>query len=257
MEYSTEQLKLLYACMDYTSLGGTDSDRSVGMLAQQILEEYERSGWYPAAFCTWPNLVPAIKGLLASTPVKIAAVSGAFAGGQSFFRIKLDETRMALDAGADEIDFVINRGRFLSGDSTYTAEEIQSAKELCGEGLLKVILETGELQSPENIRRASVIAIKSGADFVKTSTGKSAVSATPEAVREMCMAVKAHFVRSELKVGIKPSGGIADLDTAFSYMQLVEQQTTREWIQPRYFRIGASRLAAEILAAAPERVTQS
>lgn len=257
MEYATEQLKLLYACMDYTSLNGTDSDKSVAALAQQIRKEYESSGWYPAAFCTWPNLLPAVKEVLGSTPVKLAAVAGAFAGGQSFFRIKLDEVRMALDAGADEIDFVINRGKFLSGDSAYLAEEVESVKELCGTRRLKVILETGELQSPENIRRASVIAIKSGADFVKTSTGKSAVSATPEAVREMCMAVKAHFVRSELKVGIKPSGGIADLATAFSYMQLVEQQTTREWIQPRYFRIGASRLAAEILAAAPDRVMQS
>lgn len=247
MEERNAQLKWLYGSIDYTSLNGTDSVSYISKELQFIKAIYEKSGWHPAAFCTWPIYARLVKQLLESTPIKTAVVAGGFPGGQTHFSIKMNEIAQAVDEGADEIDFVINRGRFLAGDSLFLEEEVFMAKEHAKQASLKVILETGELSSRDAIRRASVLAIKNGADFIKTSTGKSAVSATPEAVLEMTQAIKSHFVRTAQKVGIKPSGGISDIQTALQYASIVEQNTAKEWLQPRYFRIGASRLAKEIL----------
>jgi len=251
------QLKWLYSCVDFTSLNGTDTNESIKATAEQLKREYEQSGFHPAAFCTWPIYAGLVKKALEGTPIQTAVVSGGFPAGQTHFSLKMSEVAMAVAEGADEIDFVINRGKFLSGNSSYLEEEVYVAKEKCGNAILKVILETGELAAPDVIRRASVLSIKNGADFIKTSTGKSAVSATPEAVKEMTNAIKQHFVRTAQKIGIKPSGGISDIKTAMEYVALIETNTGKDWLQPKYFRIGASRLASEILAAAGIDATKS
>lgn len=251
------QLKWLYSCVDYTSLSGVDSAESIRLQAEKLKRDYENSGFHPAAFCTWPIYTSILKNVLASTPIKTAVVSGGFPAGQTHFSIKMAEVALAVSEGADEIDLVINRGRFLAGDSAYFEEEVYMAKEKCNTALLKVILETGELQSLSHIRRASVLAIKNGADFIKTSTGKSAVSATPEAVSEMATAVKMHFVRTAQKIGIKPSGGISDIKSAMEYASLIEKNTSKDWLKPAYFRIGASKLATEILIEAGITSTKS
>lgn len=254
---NTAQLKWLYSCVDFTSLNGTDSLESIKSQAEQLKAEFERSGFHPAAFCTWPIYAGLVKKVLENTPIQTAVVSGGFPGGQTHFSIKMEEIRMAIQEGADEIDFVINRGKFLNGHSTFLEEEIYMAKENSKNALLKVILETGELVKPDIIRRASVLAIKNGADFIKTSTGKCPISATPEAVNEMTIAIKMHFVRTAQKIGIKPSGGISDIKTALEYAALIENNTAKDWLQPRYFRIGASRLATEILKEAGLQTQES
>lgn len=239
----------IFSLLDLTSLDATDHQLKIAAMAEMVLSLYETSGStvYPAAVCVYPTFVRMVKEQLAGTPVKAACVTGGFPSGQTYTDIKEAETRLAVEQGADEIDMVINRGEFMAGNMEFTFSEILTVRETSRDKKLKVILETGELRSEENIYNAADIAIKAGADFVKTSTGKSAVSATPEAARAICTAIRDHYRNTGKKTGCKISGGVASLEDALIYQQIVFEILGREWMTPELFRIGASRLANDLL----------
>lgn len=235
---SKDELQLLLSLIDLTSLEGKDNDQRISALCLDAIK------YSTAAVCVYPSLVSVAKKRLKGTKIKVASVAGAFPSGQLPLKLRLGEAEFALTEGADEIDMVISRGKFLEGNHAAVFEEVSAFKNLCGTKTLKVILETGELQTPENIRRASEIAIEAGADLLKTSTGKIPVNATPEAVCTMLLAIK----NSGKKTGIKPSGGISDGQTAIKYLRLTKAILGNEWLQPGLFRLGASRLAPHIYA---------
>lgn len=238
----------IYSLLDITRLEGTDNRSQINRFVTLVLDNYRLFGCKPAALCVFPVFAIQVKDLLAGTDIKTACVAGAFPHGQLPLHMKADEVKFALDAGADEIDYVINRGRFLEDGAEYLFEEISHIRQVCGSGtLLKVILETGELEKPENMKRAAAAAIKGGADFVKTSTGKSAESATVKSVEMLCEAIKDYFLRTGIKIGIKPSGGISEPEDAERYIQTIIRGTGPEWIHPERMRIGASRLATKLL----------
>jgi deoxyribose-phosphate aldolase len=240
-------LRNILSLIDLTTLEGTDNDEKVVSLCRKGLSWAESGLPLPAAICIYPPFVKIAKRALGSSGVRVASVAGAFPSGQSPLRVRVEEVKYAVAEGADEIDMVISRGKFLAGDLDYVSGEILAIREVCGKAHLKVILETGELQTPENIRSASEIAIEAGADFIKTSTGKSAVSATPEAVWLMSHVIRDHFALSGKKTGIKPAGGISTPETAIGYYRIVREILGEEWLQPGLFRFGASRLADLIL----------
>lgn len=233
---SREELERALSLIDLTSLEGTDNEATIQTLCQKAVE------YGTAAVCVYPSLVKYARKHLHGTPVRIASVAGAFPSGQAPLGLRLQEAEFAISEGADEIDMVISRGKFLEGDFTAIEEEIVAFRKTCKGILLKVILETGELETEKNIRKASELAIESGADFIKTSTGKIPVNATLEAVCTMLLAIKV----SGKKIGIKPSGGISGEETAVQYMRLTESILGNEWLDPKLFRIGASRLAQRI-----------
>jgi deoxyribose-phosphate aldolase len=242
-----DSLKLILSCLDLTTLEGSDHDDKVSALCG-IAGSYAKIGLpNVAAVCVYPTFARLVRKKLQGSGVKTACVAGAFPSGQSSLKIRLDEVKYAVDEGAEEIDMVISRGRFLQGDFDFIAEEVSSIKEACGEAHLKVILETGELGSLENIRKASDLAIGAGADFIKTSTGKIQPAATPEAVWVMLEAIRDHFMKTGKKLGIKPAGGIAEPEQAILYANLVHHILGAEWLNNQLFRIGASRLADNIL----------
>ena len=238
----------IYSLLDITRLEGTDNRSEINRFVERVIENYSLFGCKPAAICVFPVFAIQVKDLLSGTDIKTACVAGGFPHGQLPLHMKADEVKFALDAGADEIDYVINRGRFFEDGAEYLFEEVAHIRQVCGRGaLLKVILETGELEKPENMKRAASAAIKGGADFVKTSTGKSEVSATVKAVEMLCEAVKDYFLRTGIKIGIKPSGGISEPEDAERYIQTVIRGTGPEWVHPERMRIGASRLAIKLL----------
>lgn len=241
-----ESLKLILSCLDLTTLEGTDHDEKVSLLCKKA-RSYENSGLpNVAAVCVYPNFARLVRNNLDGSGVNTACVAGAFPSGQSSLKIRLEEVKYAVDEGAQEIDMVISRGRFLQGDHAYIIEEVTRIKEACGSAHLKVILETGELGSLENIRKASEMAITAGADFIKTSTGKIQPAATPEAMWVMLEAILDHYIKTGKKIGIKPAGGIAEPSQAILYTSLVEHILGREWLNNRLLRIGASRLADNV-----------
>jgi deoxyribose-phosphate aldolase len=191
----------------------------------------------------YPPFIGFAKDLLKEAGIRVCAVAGAFPSGQSPLAIKLEEVKYCIDEGADEIDMVISRGRLLEGDELYVFNEIAVIKEICKEVLLKVILETGELKSPDLIRKASEIAINAGADFIKTSTGKIQPAATEDAVEIMLLVIREQYEKTGKKIGIKPSGGISEPLQALRYFLLTQQILGEGWIKEGYFRIGASHLA--------------
>ena len=235
---SKAELQLILSLIDLTSLEGKDNEKSISALCDKAKK------FKTAAVCVYPTLVSVAKNNLKGTKIKVASVAGAFPSGQSLLKIRLDEVKFALDEGADEIDMVISRGKFLQGDFKFISKEVSAFKEVCKNKTLKVILETGELDSFENISRASEIAIESGGDFIKTSTGKIPVNATLESVCAMLLAIK----HSGKKNGIKPSGGISDSETAVKYLRLAENILGKSWLTPELFRFGASRLADNIFS---------
>jgi deoxyribose-phosphate aldolase len=236
-----DELKLIMSLVDLTSLEGIDADASISRLCRKaILNEV-------AAVCVYPSLVAVAKNELKTSTIKLAAVAGAFPSGQLPLELRLAEARYAIQQGADEIDMVISRGKFLEGDYQFVFDEVQAFKEVCGDAVLKVILETGELETFDNIRKAADIALYAGADFIKTSTGKIAVSATLPAVCVMLEAIKEYFNNTGKKCGIKASGGIADAGTAIKYLRLVKLILGEEWIHPSLFRFGASRLVDNLI----------
>ncbi len=236
--------------IDLTSLNTTDNKSIIIHLTGKVNSFQSRFTNIPnvAAICIYPNFVSVVKEKLTAKNVRIAAVAGAFPSSQTFRSIKIAEIKMALEAGADEIDIVIPIGAFLGNDYAYVAEEIQAIKESTGERHLKVIVESGLLGNYESIFKASTIAMDAGADFIKTSTGKINISATPEAAFVMCRAISDFYSETGIKVGFKAAGGIITANDAFTYYKIVSYCLGREWLNNKFFRIGASRLANNILS---------
>lgn len=239
------------ACTDYTTLRETDSPRSVQAFTRRAVELTVEKGLPPvASICVYPSLVDAVGVALAEAPagsaaenIGITAVCGAFPSGQTYMEVKMLECAMAIENGADELDTVINVGAILSGDYDLAESELAMMREeIDGEALLKVILETGSLADPELIYRAAMLAMEAGADFIKTSTGKTPISATPVAAVVMCRAIR-DFERScARRVGIKVAGGIRTPQESVLYRTIVAQELGEEWLTPALFRIGASGL---------------
>ncbi|HLN20806.1 MAG TPA: deoxyribose-phosphate aldolase [Bacteroidales bacterium] len=244
-----KELMALLNMIDLTSLNSTDNRTSILQLTGKVNSFSGRYSNIPnvAAICVYPNFVPLVKEKLSVRNVKIAAVAGGFPSSQTFRIIKVTESKMAVDAGADEIDIVISVGSFLGNEFNRVADEIREIKDAIGDKHLKVILETGLLTDYQSIFKASMIAMDAGADFIKTSTGKSPVSATPEAAYVMCRAISDFYSETGIKVGFKAAGGIVNASDAFVYYNIVSQCLGKGWLNNGYFRIGASRLANNIL----------
>lgn len=252
--FDQEHLQLLYrkilSFIDLTTLEGSDNRLKAGNLCQQALSVSNTEKQVPAvaAVCVYPTFVRHCKKILDGSSIKVASVAGAFPSGQSPIDIKISEISYAVAEGADEIDMVISRGTFLEGDYQTVSDEISAIKKACGKAHLKVILETGELQTVENIRKASEISIISGGDFIKTSTGKIQPAATEKAAIIMCDTIKEYYDKTGIKIGFKPAGGIAEPSVALRYYSIVENILGEEWLVPDLFRIGASRLVNNLLS---------
>lgn len=250
-ENNTKEVKkFLFNCIDLTTLKCTDSETSVMKFTEKVNEFVDR---YPdlknvAAICVYPNMAEIVNDTLEADDVKIACVSGGFPSSQTFIEVKVAETAMALHTGADEIDIVISVGKFLSGDYEGMCDEVEELKEVCGDKHLKVILETGALGSASNIKKASILSMYSGADFIKTSTGKESPAATPEAAYVMCQAIKEYFLETGRKVGFKPAGGINSVRDALVYYTIVKELLGEEWLTNELFRLGTSRMANLLLS---------
>lgn len=247
-ESRNKTLLRVIGLMDLTTLEGTDTDERVAALCSKAIRIQEIAGIGPAAVCVYPTFVKTAAEQLEGSGINVASVAGAFPSGQSPLHLRVLEVEYAVSNGADEIDMVISRGRFLNDDFEFVSDEIRQIKRACGKAHLKVILETGELGTIERIKHASQLAIMAGADFIKTSTGKIQPAATPEAMIAMLEVIKEVFDSTGKKIGIKPAGGISNPDQALQYYQMVEQVLGQEWLNPHLFRIGASRLADGILA---------
>ena len=243
-------LMSLLNLIDLTSLNTTDNKSHIIHFTGKVNSFSGRYSNIPnvAAICVYPNFVSVVKDKLTAKNVKIASVAGAFPTSQTFRSIKISESKMAIEAGADEIDIVIPVGAFLGNDFAMVADEIREIKAGLGERQLKVILESGLLGNYENIFKASMIAMDAGADFIKTSTGKTPVSATPEAAYVMCHAISDFYSETGIRVGFKAAGGIANAAAAINYYQIVNHCLGKEWLNNKLFRIGASRLANNILS---------
>ena len=248
--HTTEVKKFLFHCIDLTTLNTTDSDQSVMRFTQNVnrFDEEFPDMKNVAAICVYPCFAEIVKDTLEVEDVKIACVSGGFPSSQTFSEVKVAETAMALMEGADEIDIVISVGKFLSGDYEAMCDEIQELKETCKEHHLKVILETGALRTAENIKKASILSMYAGADFIKTSTGKQQPAATPEAAYVMCQAIKEYYAETDIRIGFKPAGGINTVDDAIAYYTIVEEVLGKEWLDNSLFRLGTSRLANLLLS---------
>ena len=244
-----EVLKEIYACLDLTTLKCTDNAESVLALTEKVnaLDETHPDLKNVAAICVYPNFAGIVSQSLEVEGVEVACVSGGFPSSQTFPEVKIAETALALKEGATEIDIVLGVGKFLSGDYESVCDEIEELKDLCGDKSLKVILETGALKSAENIKKAAILSMYSGADFIKTSTGKEAPGATPEAAYVMCKAIKEYYAKSGRKVGFKAAGGITSVEDALLYYNIVEGVLGKEWLNSKLFRIGTSRLADVLL----------
>ncbi len=236
--------------IDLTSLNTTDNKSQIIHLTGKVNSFSGRFSNIPnvAAICVYPNFVPVVKEKLTVKTVKIASVAAGFPASQTFRSLKVTECKMAVEAGADEIDVVLPVGSFLGNDFATVADEIRELKEAVGDRPLKVIVESGLLSDYEQIFKASMIAMDAGADFIKTSTGKTSVSATPEAAFVMCRAILDFYSETGIKVGFKAAGGIATTADAVTYYQIVSTCLGKDWISNKLFRIGASRLANNILA---------
>jgi deoxyribose-phosphate aldolase len=240
--------RTILGSIDLTTLEGTDNTEKVTNLCKTAVSfrNVDRGIPATASVCVYPRFVALAKEKLQGTGVKVASVAGAFPAGQLPIELKVAEVEYAVAQGADEIDMVISRGAFLEGSYQEVFNEICAIRKACAGRVLKVILETGELQSPQNIFRASQLAIHAGADFLKTSTGKIAVNATPEAFWVMMFAIRQHFQETGKKVGIKVAGGVSTLEQAYTYLLLWRQNMGREWVTPELFRVGTSRLAGKV-----------
>ena len=244
-----QALKLALSMIDLTTLEGADSEGKVRQLCSKARHLHGGLPDVPnvAAICVYPNLVRLAKGELSGTNIRVAAVASGFPSGQYPLSVRLDDTRNAVNEGADEIDMVISRGHFLAGDSAFVFDEIAAIKEACGQAHLKVILETGELQTLDNVRRASDIAMAAGADFIKTSTGKVQPAATQPVTLVMLEAIRDYYYATGKKIGMKPAGGIATAKIALQYLVMLKETLGQDWMTPTLYRFGASKLANDIL----------
>ena len=242
-------LKLALGMIDLTTLEGKDTNFKVKQLCYKAQHPHDNIKGLPqvAAVCVYPSFVNLAKKELKDTNIKVASVATAFPSGMAKLDSRLDEISYAIDQGADEIDMVISRGKFLSGDYDSIYEEIIKAKKICNDVHLKVILETGELITLDNIRHASEIAINAGADFIKTSTGKIQPASTQSVTLVMLEAIRDHYISTGKKIGMKPAGGISDTKTAIKYLVMVKEILGKKWLTSEYFRFGASSLANDLL----------
>lgn len=249
-----EMFEKALSCIDLTTLNSTDTVSSVAAFTKKVNS-------FPAAFsgisnvaaiCVYPNMAATVKNVLTVPEVKIAAVAGGFPSSMTFAKLKIEEAQLAVEAGANEIDIVVPLWAFLAGDFETCIHEISAIKKAIGTAHLKVILETGVL-NVDQIWQASMMAIEAGADFIKTSTGKLPQAASPEAAFVMCLAIKQHFEETDQKIGFKPAGGIVTPEDAMLYLTIVQELLGDEWLTPDLFRIGASRLANNLI----EKITGS
>lgn len=244
--------EILSACiglMDLTSLNSTDTKAKIDAMVDKVNRFPAQYPKHPsvAAICVYPNFASAVKNGLESQDIQVAVVGGVFPSSQSFPEIKAAECKMAVEQGADEVDIVLALSHFLAGEFEEAATEIRLIKKAIGKAHLKVILETGALTTPEAIEKASWIAMEAGADFIKTSTGKMEPAATPEAAVVMCRAIKEFYAKTGKRIGFKPAGGIVTPADAILYYAIVDTILGEEWLNPELFRLGASRLANNLL----------
>lgn len=248
-EAKVQGLKLALSMIDLTTLEGMDTEGKVKQLCYKARHLHDAIEGLPnvAAVCVYPNFVALAKKEVAESGVKVASVATAFPSGNSSLPIKLQDVAMAVEAGADEIDMVISRGKFHAGEFQFVHDEIAAVKEACGAARLKVILETGELGTLDNVRLASDIAIVAGADFIKTSTGKISPAATMPVTLVMLEAIRDHFFKTGQMVGMKPAGGISKSKLALHYLIMVKETLGDAWLTNQWFRFGASSLANDVL----------
>jgi deoxyribose-phosphate aldolase len=242
-------LKLALQMVDLTTLEGMDSPGKVRQLCYKALYPHGTDPEIPhvAAICVYPNRVRLAAEILKGSGIHVASVATSFPSGMGTLESRIDEVTYAVDEGADEIDMVISRWAFLKGEYNYVYDEIAAIKEACGPAHLKVILETGELETYENVRKASDIAIYAGADFIKTSTGKVSPAATMPVTLVMLYAIRDYYMKTGNKIGMKPAGGIRDSKTALHYLVMVKETLGADWLTPDLFRFGASALANDLL----------
>ena len=242
-------MKLALGMIDLTTLEGQDTPAKVRQMCYKAMRLHDELPGLPtvAAVCVYPTLVRTAKQALGTSGVKVAAVATAFPSGQAPRTVKIADTRFAVGEGADEIDMVISRGRFHSGDHNFVHDEIAAVKEACGTARLKVILETGELGTYDKVRLACDIAIAAGADFIKTSTGKISPAATLPVTLVMLHAIRDHFLKTGRMIAMKPAGGIRTSKEALHYLMMVKEELGPEWLSPHWFRFGASSLANDLL----------
>lgn len=248
-ESKIEALKMALSMIDLTTLEGMDTEGKVIQLCQKAMKPHADLPELPkvAAVCVYPNMVKVAKERLKGSGIHVASVATAFPSGMATLEDKLEETKRAVEYGADEVDMVISRGKFLKGEYSFVFDEIQAIKEACGEAHLKVILETGELQTYENVRKASDLAMQAGADFIKTSTGKIQPAATQPVTLVMLEAIRDYYYDTGRLVGMKPAGGIRKAKQAIQYLVLVKETLGSKWLTPEYFRFGASSLTNDLL----------
>ena len=245
-----EVKKFLMGSVELTTLKTTDSDTSVMAFTEKVNQFEEAYPTLPhvATICVYPRFAKIVSETLEVEGVEVACVSGSFPSSQALIEVKTIETSLAVKDGATEIDMVLSVGAFLEGDYETVCDEIQQMKEACGDKKMKVILETGCLQTAANIKAASILAMYSGADYIKTSTGKEKISATPEAAYVMCQAIKEYFDETGIQIGFKPAGGLNSVMDALIYYTIVKEVLGEKWLTNQWFRMGTSRLANLLLS---------
>ncbi len=246
-----EVKKFLFGSIELTTLKTTDSDESVMAFTERVNQFDEQYSDLPhvATICVYPCFAKTVHDTLEVDGVEIACVSGSFPSSQALIEVKVAETALAVKDGATEIDIVMPVGKFLSGDYETMCEDIQELKNTCGENVaMKVILETGCLKTASNIKKASILSMYSGADYIKTSTGKEKISATPEAAYVMCQAIKEYYDETGIQIGFKPAGGINSVMDALIYYTIVKEVLGEKWLTNKWFRLGTSRLANLLLS---------
>jgi len=248
-ESKNDALRMILSMIDLTTLEGQDTPGKVTQLCQKAMHLHDAMPGLPhvAAVCVYPTMVGVARKALGDHGINIASVATAFPSGMAARQIKLDETRMAVGEGANEIDMVISRGAFLQGEYGFVFDEIAAIKEACGDAHLKVILETGELGTLDRVRRASWLAMHAGADFIKTSTGKIQPAATLPVTLVMLQAIRDYFSASGRMVGMKPAGGISTAKLAVHYLVMLKETLGAAWMTPEWYRFGASSLANDVL----------
>jgi deoxyribose-phosphate aldolase len=248
-ESKVEGLKLVLNMIDLTTLEGKDTPGKVKQLCYKARHLHSSYEGLPtvAAVCVYPSMVRIAKKAVEGSDIKIASVATAFPSGQAATNVKIADTKFAVNEGADEVDMVISRGKFLAGEYNFVFDEIASIKDACGEARLKVILETGELVTLDKVRRASDIAMYAGADFIKTSTGKIQPAATMPVTLCMLEAIRDHYYQTGKKIGMKPAGGISKAKSALHYLVMLHEVLGEDWMNNHWFRFGASSLANDVL----------
>ena len=256
-ESKVAALKLILSMIDLTTLEGQDTPGKVRQLCQKAIHLHDALPGLPhvAAVCVYPTMVGVARKALGDLDINVASVATAFPSGQAPLSVKLDDTRMAVDAGANEIDMVISRGEFLAGNYGLVFDEIVAVKEACGSAHLKVILETGELGTLDRVRRASELAMHAGADFIKTSTGKIQPAATMQVTLVMLQAIRDFYYDTGRMVGMKPAGGISTAKLAVHYLVMLRETLGNAWMTPEWFRFGASSLANDVLMQLQKQAT--